>query len=189
MLFAMENQVITMVAFDNSIFCLALHPNAKPRNAVHRAKDRVDHLVDTLRDQSEQIILPTPAFAEFLILAGADAPQYVSVIRSNSIFRVEPFDERAAIELADIELLQRAKGNKRGSAINAEWQKVKFDRQIVAIAKACGASCIYSDDPHIANHSADCNLPVISLANLPLPAGVQQGLPFQPTINPQAPGP
>lgn len=165
-----------MVVFDNSIFCLVLHPAAKPRSQVDRVKDRIDYLMDTLKEQNERIILPTPAFAEFLILAGSEAPQYVAVIRDNAIFRIEPFDERAAIELADMEIVQREKGNKRGSAADSEWQKVKFDRQIVAIAKTHGASRIYSDDPHIANHGADCNIDVVDLASLPVPAAVQQDL-------------
>jgi len=165
-----------MVVFDNSIFCLVLHPDAKPRQAVHRAKDRIDYLMETLRDDNEQISLPTPAFAEFLVLAGQDAPQYISVIRDNSVFRIDPLDERAAIELADMEIEQRRKGNKRGSATDAEWQKVKFDRQIVAIAKANGARAIYSDDPHIAKHGEDCGIKVIALADLPTPSAVQAEL-------------
>jgi hypothetical protein len=165
-----------MVVFDNSIFCLVLHPDAKPRSQVGRVKDRIDYLMDTLKEQNERIILPAPAFAEFLVLAGSEAPQYVSVIRDNAIFRIEPCDERAAIELADMEISARSKGNKRGSATDSEWQKVKFDRQIVAIAKTHAATRIYSDDPHIANHGADCDIKVIDLAHLAVPPAVQQEL-------------
>jgi hypothetical protein len=86
-----------MVAFDNSIFCLALHPDARPRSTVDRAKERVDYLLERLAASNERVILPAPAFAEFLILAGVDAPKYLSVIRDNAIFRIEPFDERASL--------------------------------------------------------------------------------------------
>ena len=134
---------------------------------------------ERLTDDKEHIILPTPAFAEFLVLAGSDAPQYISAIRDNSIFRIYPFDEIAAIELADMEIESRRKwGSKKGAASDSEWQKVKFDRQIVAIAKAHGATVIYSDDPHIAKHGEDCGVKVISLADLPVPAAVQ--LPLAP---------
>jgi hypothetical protein len=161
---------------DGIRFTVVLHPKAKPRGAVDRAKDRVDFLLETLSQQNERIVIPTPAFAEFLVLAGTDAPNYIRRIRETSIFRLEPFDERAAIELADMEIAARVKGNKRGSALDAEWQKVKFDRQIIAVAKVSGALCIYSDDPHIASHGKDCNIPVLSLNDLPLPAAVQQNL-------------
>ncbi|MGO9263202.1 MAG: type II toxin-antitoxin system VapC family toxin [Bryobacteraceae bacterium] len=165
-----------MVAFDTSIFCLALHPDAKPRSNVDRAKERVQYLLETLMAQDERIVIPTPAFSEFLILAALDAPAYVSKIRENSVFRIELFDERAAIELADVELTARAKGNKRGSAAGSEWQKVKFDRQIVAVARTNGATRIYSDDQDIASHGSDFGVVVLALKDLPTPPAVQEVL-------------
>jgi predicted nucleic acid-binding protein len=162
-----------MVVFDNSIFCLLLHPDAKPRAGVDRAKDRVQHLIDTLRNNKEVAIIPAPVLSEFLVFAGKDAPAYLVKIRENSSLRVEPFDERAAIELADLEIAARNRGDKHGSAIGTEWQKVKFDRQIVAIARVHGASVIYSDDPHIAAHGKDCGVQVLALADLDLPPAQQ----------------
>ena len=78
-------------------------------------------------------------------------------------------------------------GSKRRSATDSEWQKVKFDRQIVAIAKAHGATAIYSDDPHIAKHGEDCEVRVISLADLPVPAAVQLALAPAESSNEQPP--
>jgi hypothetical protein len=162
-----------MVVFDNSIFCLLLHPDAKPRSGVDRAKDRVQHLIDTLRDSKEIAIIPAPVLSEFLVFAGKDGPAYLVKIRENSSLRIEPFDERAAIELADLEIAARTSGDKRGSAAGAEWQKVKFDRQIVAITRVHGASVIYSDDPHIAAHGKDCGVRVLALGDLDLPPSQQ----------------
>jgi len=162
-----------MVVFDNSIFCLTLHPDAKPRSGVDRVRDRIEHLLNTLRDNRETIIIPAPVLSEFLVFAGSDAPAYLLKIRDSSTLRIEPFDERAAIELADREITARSKGNKRGAATASDWQKVKFDRQIVAIALVHGASAIYSDDPDIVAHGKDCGIPVITLADLPLPPSRQ----------------
>ena len=162
-----------MVVFDNSIFCLTLHPDAKPRSSVDRVQDRIEHLLQTLRDNKEVAILPTPALSEFLVFAGKSAPEYLVKIRESSFLRIEPFDERAAIELADREISAREKGNKRGSANTSDWQKVKFDRQIVAVALVHKASTIYSDDPDIAAHGKDCGVSVLSLADLPLPPSKQ----------------
>jgi hypothetical protein len=54
------------------------------------------------------------------MLAGNDGPQYLAEIDKRSIFHVEPFDTKAAIELAAIELGIRAaqgrKANKRADA-------------------------------------------------------------------------
>jgi PIN domain len=168
-----------MVAFDNSIFCIAVHPDAKSRSGVDRGRERVEYLLERLNKEDERIIIPTPAFSEFLVLGKNEGPLYLAKIRDMSIFRLEPFDDRAAIELADIEIAIRAKGDKRGSVPEADWQKVKFDRQIVAIAKAHGARCIYSDDPHIERHGEDCGLKVIPLSELPLPPAVQVLLDFK----------
>jgi predicted nucleic acid-binding protein len=136
----------------------------------------VDHLLATLAEQNERIVLPAPAFCEFLVFAAKDAPAYLAKIRDNPIFRIEPFDERAAIELADLELAIRAKGKKRGSAPGAPWQKVKVDRQIVAIARVHQVRCVYSDDPDIVGHGKDCRVRVVTLAELPLPPAVQEEL-------------
>ena len=162
-----------MVVFDNSIFCLTLHPDAKPRSSVDPVQDRIQHLLETLRDNGEVAIIPAPALSEFLVFAGKSAPEYLLKIRESSFLRIEPFDERAAIELADREISAREKGNKRGSATTSDWQKVKFDRQIVAVALVHKASAIYSDDPDIVTHGKDCGLKVLSLADLPLPPSRQ----------------
>jgi hypothetical protein len=52
-----------MVVFDNSIFCLLLHPDAKPRIGVDRAKDRVQQLIDTLQNNREIAIIPPPVLS------------------------------------------------------------------------------------------------------------------------------
>lgn len=158
-----------MVVFDNSIFCVALHPDAKPRADVDQARERIEHLLRTLEENSEKIVLPAPAFAEFLVLAGGEGPEYVRRIRESSIFRIEPFGARAAIELASMELEARQGKEKRGPTPQSDWQKVKFDRQIIAIARCCGAAVIYSDDPDIAKHSAMFGIQVVGSADLPKP--------------------
>ena len=61
------------------------------------------------------------------------------------------------------------------------WQKVKFDRQIVAIAKVRGATEIYSDDQDIATFGADAGIPVCPVAEVPLPPPKQEDLPLEET--------
>ena len=62
-----------------------------------------------------------------------------------------------------------AKGNKRGDT-GGTWAEVKYDRQIVAIAKVHGATTIYSDDGGIKTLGARAKINVVSVADLPLPA-------------------
>lgn len=65
---------------------------------------------------------------------------------------------RAAIERSD----------KRAGLV-ATWAKVKFDRQIVAIAKVFNATMIYTDDSDVRALAAAENIPVTGVAELPLP--------------------
>jgi hypothetical protein len=59
-------------------------------------------------------------------------------------------------------------GDKRGG-VEAPWNQVKFDRQIVAIAKVAGVMAIYSDDRPLRSFAGQQGLRVVGLADLPLP--------------------
>jgi hypothetical protein len=91
------------------------------------------------------------------------------------MFLVKPFDEMAAIELAALELEDRKSGDKRGG-VSAPWNKVKFDRQIVVIAKTNGAKRIYSDDEHVRAFAAKLGIETVSSWELQLPAAKQTDL-------------
>jgi predicted nucleic acid-binding protein len=168
-----------MVAIDNTFLSLMLHPRAKPPNdpatgkPVERIEDRIDKLIEDLDSESERIILPTPVLSEFLILAGRDGPAYLEKLSDMKNILVKPFDQVAAIELAAIEVEDRLKEGKRaGSA--SPWAKLRFDRQIVAIAKTNGATRIYSDDEDVMKFATRIGIKeVIRTWELPLPSAKQ----------------
>jgi hypothetical protein len=91
-----------------------------------------------------------------------------------------PFDTIAAVEAALMTRAALSTGDKRGG-LGAPWAKVKFDRQIVAIAKVARATMIYSDDADVRTLAAAENIPVIGLAELPLPAQPELPLPTPPS--------
>jgi predicted nucleic acid-binding protein len=167
-----------MVGIDETTLSLMLHPAARPpsdpktRKPVERVEDRLEKLLEDLDADNERIILPTPALCEFLVLAGKDGPAYLDKLREMKTILIKPFDEMAAIELASIEYEARGKGDKRGGSA-APWTKVKFDRQIVAVAKVNGATKIYSDDDDVIKFGAKAGMEVISTWNLPLPLAKQ----------------
>lgn len=177
-----------MVAVDTGFLALILFPGAKPANdpktgvAPERFSERVSKLVDDWDESRERIIVPTPALAEFLVLAGEDGQKYLSELTSNSSFNVRPFDIMAAVEVAAMELQARKQGSKRAPAAEtAPWQKVKVDRQIVAIAKLHGARTLYSDDGDVRNIAEDLGLKVVSCWELDLP---QSKTPLLDTVTP-----
>ena len=77
------------------------------------------------------------------------------------------FGEKQAVHLTTSEA--------EGAGATGPWAKVKYDRQIVAIAKVSGATAIYSDDD-VRTLGGRHGIPVLGLADLPLPAGAAQGL-------------
>lgn len=160
-----------VVAFDNNVLCLLLHPEADIPNdpaigkPIDRAQDRMAYLVEQLREAEARILIPTPALSEFLTFASAD---YLTVINESAHFEVAPFDQRAAIEAA-LALRKAIKAGGKNLGLVGSWQKVKTDRQIVAIAKVNGAETIYSTDRDIHRLAAEAGLKVRHVADLPLP--------------------
>jgi predicted nucleic acid-binding protein len=158
-----------VIIFDASYLVVLLHPNPAPardreNKPVSQFKERVAHLVATM-DASDDIIgVPTPAMSEVLVRAGAGREKYVSILSDRWKFQIISFDTRAAIEAAELVAAIKAKGERWDT-----WAKVKFDIQIVSIAKAEGATIIYSDDRDIENYAKRFQIKVIRICDLPLP--------------------
>ena len=168
-----------MVVIDATNLLLMLRPDTPVPSgpdgvAISHPKERIEFLVQQLDKAKTKIIVPTPALSEALVRAGVEASQQiVEQLQRFSVFGIEPFDTRAAIEVAAMTRDAKAKGNKRGASA-ATWAKVKYDRQIVAIAKVNGATTIYSDDRDIKTLAKAAKINVVALADLPLPPQAAQ---------------
>ena len=170
------------VAIDASMLLLFLRPDSRvPRGrdgkpAPSYARERVENLIKELDESGATVVVPAPAFAEVLVRATSDeARKIVGEMRASAVFDIVPFDVRAASELAEImrtELAERARPKLRDEA--ETWAKLKFDRQIVAIAKVSGATEIYSHDRGLETVAARVGIRVIQLQDLPLPPEVLQ---------------
>jgi hypothetical protein len=167
------------VAFDTATLLFLLSPNpgtvldssGKP---IGDMRERIEFLVEELEIARTQIIVPTPAFSEVSVRAENATSKYWEIIRTSKYFHLEPFDIRAAVEAA--EMTKKALGSGKGKRGDSPdpWPKVKFDRQIVAIAKVCGASKIYSQDKGVMTVAHSVGIPVIDAASLPLRPSVAQ---------------
>lgn len=166
-----------MVVFDTSVLLLVLNPDAKaPIDAdtdepVARATERIEYLIDSLTTDQEKILIPTPVLSEVLVHAGEAFQPYIETLNGQACFKIVPFDQKAAVEaaLALKDAIER--GGHRVDAANpdATKTKVKFDRQIVAIAKAEGAHAIYSDDEDVHRYAVRAGLKAYRTAELDLP--------------------
>jgi len=130
---------------------------------------RIDHLVATIQKTGERIVVPTPALSELLVKAGDAGPEYLNIIARSKFFRVAEFGERAAVEAAALTRDAKSQGAKRGATPGSTWEKVKFDRQIVAIALVVGAATIYTTDEQLARHATAAGIVAIALDDLPEP--------------------
>jgi len=136
-------------------------------------------------EDNETVLIPTPVLSEFLILADKDGPLYLNEIDANPHFVVAAFDEKAAVELAVMNLAVRQgqSKSKRGDA-EGTWSKIVFDRQIVAIAKSNCATVIYSDDGGLEKFAKQQMISVVKSWDLPLPPAKQIGLPGVAPVKP-----
>jgi hypothetical protein len=116
------------------------------------------------------------------------ASKIVEELNKHAIFRIEPFDERAAIEVAAMARSDLGGGRKK-RAVSATYAKLKYDRQIVAIAKVTQSDTIHSDDGDIRTIAKRAGIKVVGLADLPLPAeSAQHVLPLPLPREPKSQG-
>jgi predicted nucleic acid-binding protein len=160
-----------VIVFDTSYLVVILQekfPPVKDRDdkIVPKARERINYLIQQLSANNSIILIPTPVLAEIMVRAGKAGPEYLEKLSDSSKFRMMSFDVRAAIEAA--ELIRKLKEEQRGQPLET-WAKIKFDVQIVSIAKAENSTVIYSDDSGIENHGKRVGITVRRICDLQLP--------------------
>jgi hypothetical protein len=141
---------------------------------------RLEYLVKTLSEAGTYVGIPTPAYSEFFVDADQATSPVLAVLRKKQAIQILPFDEKAAIEAGLITRLERAAGKKRAGS-RKTWQEIKFDRQILAIAKANNAAAIYSGDGDLRTQARKYGIAAFDIDDLDLPPeSKQQKLPLVP---------
>lgn len=150
-------------------------PRDSGEQPVDFAKERVALLIEDLEKSHATLIVGTPALAEISVRAGVQAAQeWITTMKKSAIFRIVPFDEKSAIEVA-IMAGNEIKGDGI-SVVSAEtYAKVKYDRQIVAIAHTEGAKTFYTDDQRQGNLAKRLGMVVRGLEDCPAPTASSQG--------------
>ena len=91
----------------------------------------------------------------------------------------------AAFECALLDRAAIGSGDKK-DGLDQPWQKIKIDRQIVAIGKVRGATLVISDDRGIRNNALRVGMRALTIAELPQsPASAQGTLPGLPKATPK----
>lgn len=161
------------VLFDTTVLLVAMSPTPVPvvvnNQPVTDPKGRVDLLIKNLSANKDKIVIATPALSEALVPSGSQASAYVSRIARSRCFEIRDFDSSCAIEAAIMTNKARSSPLGKKAGATGTWQKVKVDRQIVAIAKVYGVSVIYSNDDDLRALVAGTGIMMVGIESLPLP--------------------
>ncbi|WP_052134345.1 hypothetical protein [Sphingomonas sp. 37zxx] len=164
-----------ILALDSSALALLINPDARAPDdpdtgePVTNARERVVGLIAGM-SAADTLIVPTPVLAELLVRAGKGGPAVLEQLQGQARVRLCPFDVRAAIEVALMTQEALESGDKRGGS-GQPWQKVKYDRQIIAVARVAAAKRLYSDDRGLAAFARLVGMDVVSTWELPVPEG------------------
>ena len=170
-----------MVVFDATMLMLLIRPesgnpiDSATGKPVDNVQERIAYFIEQSEKAKTRIGLPTPALSEVLVRSGSSAVKIVEKIKEYAIFEILPFDERCAIEVALMTKHAIDSGDKK-SGSDEIWSKIKYDRQIAAIARVHQASVIYTDDKNLRHTAASINLASQGLADMQLPPVTAQGI-------------
>lgn len=167
------------IALDATTLSILLNPKARlpvdpaTNLPIDLGRERILGFIAQAEKERRKFVIPTPATAELLTAIGPTSADYIRIVNRKAVFEVRSFDEVAAVELAflnrDIFASLDAKNGLE------PWQKMKFDRQILAIAKVAGCEKIMTEDGGLANRARLCDIEPISIAELPIPDSAKQG--------------
>ena len=169
-----------MVVLDTTILLPLMRPgigipiDPATGEPISQPKERLDYFVAQLDKARTRIGIPTPVLSEVMVRDEQIGVAIIESMKSSLRFKLLNFDAVCAVELAHI---TRAALNSREKrrGVKDPWQKIKLDRQIVAIAKANNAAAIYSDDPSVRTFAREIGLDNFGLIDLPLPPSDAQG--------------
>lgn len=83
------------------------------------------------------------------------------------------FNRASAFELAQLDRAAMGSGDKKDDS-EEPWQKIKTDRQLVAIGKALGAQLVISNDKNVRNNALRVNIQAMTIQDLELPESARQ---------------
>lgn len=129
--------------------------------------ERITGLIEDLVKSKTPIGIAAPSWSEFL--CGTDIATFpiISMMKKRSVIRILPFDEVAAFEAALIHRGAISSGNKKGAS-KKQWQAIKVDRQILAIARQHQVKVIYTDDGEMIAEATRLGIEAIRPSEIPL---------------------
>jgi hypothetical protein len=161
-----------MIALDTTALSFLFSPGYVPSYPIKHGKERLEELISKLAGEHDKIGIPTPALSEFLVTCDERrTAEFLTMIRSAPWFQILDFDIASAVEVGMRTRKAIESGDKK-EGMTSEKTKIKFDRQIVGIAIAFGATEIISDDPDVKSLGDRWGITVKRTGELPIPANL-----------------
>ncbi len=162
---------------DTNILIQILAPNktglTRPDSSLEldRVDERAQAFVSEVERRNALILIPTPVLSEFLMgVEVSKYQEYLDTLNGSACFEIVDFDTAAAIECAQLPDRQELAQISPGQIAS----KLKYDRQIVAIALAAMANEVWSHDDSLRKIASVQGLTVRSLADIEPPAVQEQ---------------
>lgn len=182
-----SQQLPARILVDANFLVALLSPNESDD-----ASQRARYLVKRLALRKGTLIVPTPVIAEYLVGADEAGINSLNTFERQAHITLAVFDRAAAFECS---MLDRAailgpQGDKKDGS-DEPWQKIKVDRQVVAIGKVHGAQLVISQDKGVRTAALRSGMQAQMIQDLPVdPDEAQATLPLtEPKSKPKRPGP
>lgn len=134
---------------------------------------RIDHFIGEIDKSKARVIFPMIAISEFLVRADRAGRTFLEELEKKACIFVADFDRGAAHELARMEREALDAGDKRAGS-EEPYQKIKVDRQIIAIGIAHGAKMVVSRDDGVRAQATRLGLVAKRIQDLELPESARQ---------------
>lgn len=134
---------------------------------------RIDNFIERAEKSKSKVVFPMPAIAEFLVRADLAGVDFLNRLDKKTFLVMADFNRAAAFELSQIDRAALNVGDKRDET-EAPWQKIKVDRQIIAIGKSLGAMLVISGDVSVRNNALRVGMQGMTIQELELPEAAKQ---------------
>ena len=162
-----------MIVLDNNALVFLYRPDAEQAGL----REKMQYLFDSGKEKGSIFGIPAPVLSEFLIGEHNPAARrnFLQLFGSKSrVFQILPFDMKSAVACAAVaDILNERLPNQAGVESR---QKIKVDRQILAIAVSNGAETIVSHDRGLLNAAKALDLDALAIDEIAVPPEAQPDL-------------
>ena len=138
-------------------------------SAIEFVRERLLHFI---KENKAEVILPSPVYSELLMISTVTTELLDKYLGNNGRFIICPYDVRAARVHAEVEKPILRKDKRAGR--NETMARLKFDRQILSIAKQNGVELIVTSDTGVISDSKRYDINTICVAEMDLPPSIRQ---------------